>query len=76
VMEVDVKRQRVALTMRMSDTPGAKTSGPGGRPESGRPPQRDRDSRGGYGAGAARSQSAPPASNAMAEAFAKLKGGK
>jgi len=30
VMEVDIPRQRVGLSMRMSDTPGAKTDGPRG----------------------------------------------
>ena len=29
-MEVDIARKRVALTMRMSDTPGEKTSAGGG----------------------------------------------
>ena len=76
VLEVDAKRQRVALTMRMSDTPGQATRG-GARPDGGgggggggRPQGRDRDMR---GAGASRAQSAPPAGGAMAAAFAKLK---
>ena len=63
VLEVDMQRQRVALTMRMSDTPTQKKGGPaaqGNRP--GAMPQR-RDSR-------------PPqqAQGSMAAAFAKLRG--
>ena len=63
VLEVDLQRQRVALTMRMSDTPTQKKGGPaapGNRP--GDTPQR-RDSR-------------PPqqAQGSMAAAFAKLRG--
>ncbi|MDQ5902999.1 MAG: protein Tex, partial [Pseudomonadota bacterium] len=63
VLEVDLQRQRVALTMRMSDTPTQKKGGPaapGNRP--GATPQR-RDSR-------------PPqqAQGSMAAAFAKLRG--
>jgi len=78
VLEVDVQRQRIALTMRMSDTPGqARTSAPG---------QGNRDSRGGgfdrngsgnnrdsRGGGGFRNQAPPPPSGAMAAAFAKLK---
>ncbi|MFA7292560.1 MAG: Tex family protein [Rhodocyclaceae bacterium] len=66
VLEVDMQRQRVALTMRMSDTPTAKRPGEaaqGGRPgqRSGQDSQR-RDSR---------PQQAP--AGAMANAFAKLR---
>jgi len=64
VLEVDLQRQRIALTMRMSDTPtqkkGLPPSGGGNRP--GQTPQR-RDSR-------PQQQS----QGAMAAAFAKLKG--
>ncbi len=66
VLEVDLQRQRVALTMRMSDTPTAKKPGgsghaaPGGRP--GQHGQR-RDSR---------PEHQPQGS--MAAAFAKLRG--
>ncbi|MCP5268909.1 MAG: RNA-binding transcriptional accessory protein [Zoogloeaceae bacterium] len=65
VLEVDLQRQRVALTMRMSDTPVAKKPGAsaaGGRPGQNQPPQR-RDSR---------PQQQPQGS--MAAAFAKLRG--
>ncbi|MBI2305683.1 MAG: RNA-binding transcriptional accessory protein [Rhodocyclales bacterium] len=64
VLEVDLQRQRVALTMRMSDTPTAKKPGAGAGGMGNRPgqvPQR-RDSR---------PQQAP--AGAMAAAFAKLK---
>ena len=63
VLEVDLQRQRVALTMRMSDTPTQKKGGPaapGNRP--GATPQR-RDSR-----------PAQQAQGSMAAAFAKLRG--
>jgi len=63
VMEVDVKRNRVGLTMRLSDEPGqapARTSG-GDRPSSGG------NRHGGQ------QRRAPEPSGAMAEAFAKLK---
>ncbi len=64
VLEVDLQRQRVALTMRMSDTPtqkkGLPPSAGGNRP--GQPPQR-RDSR---------PQQQPQGT--MAAAFAKLRG--
>ena len=82
VLEVDPKRQRIALTMRMSDAP-ADRSGPAstgrdasrGAPGAGsggmRPGNRmDRASQ-----GRTPSQSAPPPNSAMASAFAKLKGG-
>ena len=81
VLEVDPKRQRIALTMRMSDAPpdrsgpaGAGRDGARGAPGAGfggmRPGNRmDRDS-----AGRAPMKSAPPpANNAMAAALAKLK---
>jgi uncharacterized protein len=64
VLEVDLQRQRVALTMRMSDTPtqkkGMPPQGAGSRP--GATPQR-RDSR-----------PAQQAQGSMAAAFAKLRG--
>jgi len=72
VLDVDVKRQRIALTMRLDDDPasaGASRSG-GGVAQSG-----NRDSRGGGNRdnrGAQRSRDAEPA-GAMAAAFAKLK---
>ncbi|OSO72974.1 RNA-binding transcriptional accessory protein, partial [Stutzerimonas stutzeri] len=47
VMEVDIPRNRVGLSMRMSDTPGAKTDGPqrsGGKPR-GNAPRSERHAR-------------------------------
>ncbi|MFN4329970.1 MAG: Tex family protein [Limnobacter sp.] len=71
VLEVDIPRKRIALTMRLSDEPGKHSSGPqaanrssgGGRGDS-------RDNR-----GAQRSfgTSSSPANNALAAAFAKAK---
>ncbi|ACC70588.1 Tex family protein [Paraburkholderia phymatum] len=70
VLEVDVKRQRISLTMRMDDDVAA--SGGGAAARAG---QQDRGGRSG-GAGAraqqSRSRDAEPV-NAMAAAFAKLK---
>ncbi len=72
VLEVDPKRQRIALTMRMSDAPADRTgpaarSAPGAGSGGGRPDRRmDRPSPG-------RSMAPPPANNAMAAALAKLK---
>jgi len=70
VLEVDVKRQRISLTMRMDDdvAAGAPQERSGGRSGSG--------SASGAGAGAGRSQQrarGPEPVNAMAAAFAKLK---
>lgn len=68
VMEVDIPRKRVGLSMRMSDTPGEKVEGNRGG--------------GGRGNGGNRSQQAPrpretataaPANNAMAALFANAK---
>jgi uncharacterized protein len=69
VLEVDEKRKRIALTMRLSDeaprpTPGAKPEQRANRPSSARSTEkRPQDDR----------RSAPPINNAMAAAFGKLK---
>ncbi|MFS4425000.1 Tex family protein [Stutzerimonas stutzeri] len=66
VMEVDIPRQRVGLSMRMSDTPGAKTDGPqrsGGKPRS-NAPRSERH---------AREDKPAPANAAMAALFANAK---
>jgi uncharacterized protein len=66
VMEVDIPRNRVGLTMRMSDTPGQKTEGPrgGGQNRGGNQPRSERHS----------SQDKPaPANAAMASLFANAK---
>ncbi|WP_321961641.1 Tex family protein [Paraburkholderia sp. J7] len=72
VLEVDVKRQRIALTMRLDDDPmsagGSRSGGSAGQPG-------NRDNRGGGNRdnrGGQRSRDAEPA-GAMAAAFAKLK---
>ncbi|WP_043310934.1 Tex family protein [Pseudomonas sp. ML96] len=71
VMEVDIPRNRVGLTMRMSDTPGEKVDGPrggargnGGHHRGGNQPRSERHS----------SQDKPaPANAAMASLFANAK---
>ena len=76
VLEVDVRRQRVALTMRMSDEPGAER-GAGGRPAGGtrpaggnaRGPRRD-----GARPGSSRQAEQPQSALAMAFASARNKG--
>lgn len=88
VLEVDIPRKRIALTMRMSDAPGARVgggregagAGGGGQgaPGRGGASQRDinRYSGSGGGAGASRQnggRSAPEPVNAFAAAFAKAK---
>jgi uncharacterized protein len=67
VMEVDVKRQRIALTMRLTDSapqPGSKPEQRGDRNDAKRLNQHQQQ----------RKQEAAPAGNAMAAAFAKLRG--
>ncbi len=61
VLEVDLARQRIALTMRMSDEP--KKHDGGGSAQRGAPLTRQQ----------ARHNAPPPAGNAMANAFAKLR---
>lgn len=65
VLEVDLQRQRIALSMRMGDEPSQKRhdAAPAGRGN----PDRQRP------AGGMRSSGPAPAGNAMAAAFAKLK---
>ncbi|WP_312378443.1 Tex family protein [Pseudomonas oryzihabitans] len=67
VMEVDVPRNRVGLSMRMGDTPGEKVDGkPGGQVRgNGGKPRTDK--------GALRQTQAAPANNAMASLFANAK---
>ncbi|MGP0147307.1 Tex family protein [Pseudomonas oryzihabitans] len=67
VMEVDVPRNRVGLSMRMGDTPGEKVDGkPGGQARgNGSKPRADK--------GAPRQTQAAPANNAMASLFANAK---
>ncbi|EPL63035.1 S1 RNA-binding domain-containing protein [Stutzerimonas stutzeri B1SMN1] len=64
VMEVDIPRQRVGLSMRMSDTPGEKTDGPRGGKPRGNAPRSERH---------AREDKPAPANAAMAALFANAK---
>jgi len=69
VLEVDVKRKRIALTMRLTDAaPQA-----GSKPEAPRP-QRDERGQGRAAGGAQRAPAPASVGGAMAAAFAKLKG--
>ena len=64
VMEVDIPRNRVGLSMRMSDTPGEKTDGPRGGKPRGNAPRSERHSK----------QDKPaPANPGMAALFANAK---
>jgi len=66
VLEVDPKRKRIALTMRLSDSapqPGARPEQRSDRTDAKRVAQHQRQER-----------SAPPSNNAMADAFARLRG--
>ncbi|MCH2220301.1 MAG: helix-hairpin-helix domain-containing protein, partial [Dechloromonas sp.] len=67
VLEVDLQRQRIALTMRMSDEPGKDRSHEAGA-QRGAPLSKQHS-----GSGQSRHSSAPPSGNAMAAAFAKLR---
>ena len=64
VMEVDIPRNRVGLSMRMSDTPGEKTEGPRGGKPRGNAPRSERH---------APQDKPAPANNAMAALFANAK---
>ncbi|MCI3934155.1 Tex family protein [Streptomyces sp. AN091965] len=71
VLDVDVPRKRVSLTLRLDDEP-AKGSAPGERRErGGRPPQPrgGQQNRGGRAKGSTPRQGPPPANDAMAEAL-------
>ncbi|MFN5995346.1 MAG: S1 RNA-binding domain-containing protein, partial [Betaproteobacteria bacterium] len=66
VLEVDIKRQRVALTMRLNDTPTRNTNPRNGGGFLAKPSQTARQL-------ASLKSAAPAGGNAMAEAFAKLR---
>ena len=74
VLEVDVARKRIALTRRLDDTPA-----PRGERQDARRGERDGHGqsrggpRGGRPGGGGAKTSAPPANNALAEAFARAK---
>ncbi|MCK1818431.1 RNA-binding transcriptional accessory protein [Streptomyces sp. XM83C] len=69
VLDVDIPRKRISLTLRLDDeaAPAERTGQGGGRPRGGRPPQQ-RQGRGGNRAGGGR-QAPPPANSAMADAL-------
>lgn len=69
VLEVDEKRKRVALTMRLNDTPGANIR----KSDDGPRGQRDQRPGGGQRFQQAPRSQGPAPSGAMAEAFARLK---
>ncbi|WP_130617029.1 Tex family protein [Dyella amyloliquefaciens] len=71
VMEVDIPRQRIGLSMRLDDEPGQQARG--GRPAGGNDAPRggQRDNRGPRPGGGAPKPAAAPANNAFADAMAK-----
>ncbi len=72
VLEVDIPRKRISLTLRLDDEAAPQGQQGGGRPQrGGRPPQQrpqQRQGRGGSGGSGSR-PAPPPASNAMADAL-------
>ena len=80
VLEVDVARKRIALTRRLEDVPGQATRRPAAAEERGSARRQTGPARpggaGGRGAGGASGRAgagAPPANNALADAFARAK---
>ena len=80
VLEVDVARKRIALTRRLEDVPGQATRRPAAAEERGSARRQAGPARpggaGGRGAGGASGRAgagAPPANNALADAFARAK---
>ncbi|MFD9791023.1 Tex family protein [Streptomyces sp. NPDC059070] len=78
VLDVDVPRKRISLTLRLNDETGAGASGGGPKRErerGGRPPQQRQQQRGGGGGGnrdrGGRQSAPPPAGGAMADALRK-----
>jgi uncharacterized protein len=70
VLEVDEKRKRIALTMRLSDA----AEKPAGKPQAAQRPQRDNRGQGKPAGGKPDRSPAPAMGGAMAAAFSKLKG--
>jgi len=71
VLEVDEKRKRIALTMRLTDAAGPA----GGKPQAAQRPQRDTRAQGKPAGGKPnRAPASAPMGGAMAAAFSKLKG--
>ena len=71
VLEVDAKRKRIALTMRLSDAPGQTAEKP---PAAQRPPRDNRGQDKPTGGKPNRASASVPMGGAMAAAFSKLKG--
>jgi uncharacterized protein len=74
VLEVDVKRQRIGLSMRLTDEvlsdTGTRSAAPAARRRDG---TSGHGANGGHGGGQAGGKRAPEPASAMAQAFAKLK---
>ncbi|MGW1885023.1 Tex family protein [Streptomyces sp. NPDC001970] len=73
VLDIDIPRKRISLTLRLDDDAAPQASGGGARRErgqGGRPPQQ-RQGGGGRGAGAPSRQAPAPANSAMADALRK-----
>ncbi|NYZ62061.1 Tex family protein [Luteimonas deserti] len=76
VLEVDVPRKRIALTCRLDDVPGdapGRDTRPPAR-DAGRPSTRPHDGRPRSPSGNRPATGAPPANNALADAFARARG--
>jgi len=77
VLEVDVARKRIALTRRLDDTPAPREARQEVRRDAGPRGGRGGGQRGGppaRGGGQGPRGDAPPANNALAEAFARARG--
>lgn len=68
VMEVDLARKRIGLSMRLDDVPGEAR---GGRPDRGERNDRDRGGGGNRSAGAKKPSAPPPVNSALADAFSR-----
>ena len=73
VLEVDIKRRRIALTMRMSDTPGAQVKTPGAPRSNDRIERNERGDRRDDSRNSNQGKSNNVGNSAMADALAKLK---
>ncbi|MFI1101674.1 Tex family protein [Streptomyces melanogenes] len=72
VLDVDVPRKRISLTLRLDDEAGASGGGPKHEERAGRPPQqRQQQRRGGGDRDRGGRQAPPPANGAMADALRK-----
>ncbi|MFJ9667880.1 Tex family protein [Streptomyces sp. NPDC101219] len=71
VLDVDIPRKRISLTLRLDDeaAPQGQQGGGERRQRGGRPPQQRQGRRGGGGGGGGGRQAAPPANSAMADAL-------